>query len=520
MVVAWGAFFRVDYQCLGPWRKELLKVNPSIRTFLMSATFTDDTVKILKNIFSVSNQWLEIRCDSLRKEPRYILINNDSYECKKKRVLELVDLMPKPMILYVNSPYESNKWKDYLVENGYRNINAFTGETDAKERKNLIQKWSENEFEIMIATSAFGVGVDKSDVRSVLHLYVPNNPDAYYQELGRGGRDGLPCLSIMCIEKEDINKAYRHINKVLTTEKLWGRWWSMFKNPNTIWSGKEIVIFTSTKPKYSRSDYFEEGNETDEKWNINVILLLSRYNLIDIVAIDLDDENRYMFTINILNEVIMNDTDEAKMLLNTIREKESSKSIAAFSLMRDSILKARKVCWSSMFYDIYPLVSEYCGGCDEHEDVECDELFRFPLLTNVKATARELPDDIITMFSDTNEAIIISTESRKDIIEKYMPNIVIMHKEQGYDEKIIPTLMYMNFEEYRDLQERDNGFYISGLMMVIYSDNIEKAKKEYRIIKDNIIKGCKIIHVVNEDFNLSNISNRTITADIDGRILN
>ena len=49
----------------------------------------------------------------------------------------------------------------------------------------------------MIATSAFGVGVDKPDVRTVLHLYVPDGPDSYYQELGRGGRDGLQCLSIM-----------------------------------------------------------------------------------------------------------------------------------------------------------------------------------------------------------------------------------------------------------------------------------------------------------------------------------
>ena len=72
IVVEWGDFFRVDYQCLSPWRNELLKVTPEIRTFLLSATFQDDTVKILKRMFSEEGKWIEIRCDSLRKEPRFI----------------------------------------------------------------------------------------------------------------------------------------------------------------------------------------------------------------------------------------------------------------------------------------------------------------------------------------------------------------------------------------------------------------------------------------------------------------
>ena len=67
IVVEWGDFFRVDYQCLSPWRNELLKVTPEIRTFLLSATFQDDTVKILKRMFSEEGKWIEIRCDSLRK---------------------------------------------------------------------------------------------------------------------------------------------------------------------------------------------------------------------------------------------------------------------------------------------------------------------------------------------------------------------------------------------------------------------------------------------------------------------
>ena len=114
IVVAWGDFFRVDYQCLGPWRKELMRTNPDIKTFLLSATFKDDTVKTLKKIFSVGGKWIELRFDSLRKEPHYIMIMADGYKDKRRRTLSVVNLMPKPMILYVNAPYEAEKWKDYL----------------------------------------------------------------------------------------------------------------------------------------------------------------------------------------------------------------------------------------------------------------------------------------------------------------------------------------------------------------------------------------------------------------------
>ena len=66
IVVAWGDFFRVDYQCISPWRNELLKVNPELRTYLLSATYRDETVLSLKHLFAINNDWLEIRCDSLR----------------------------------------------------------------------------------------------------------------------------------------------------------------------------------------------------------------------------------------------------------------------------------------------------------------------------------------------------------------------------------------------------------------------------------------------------------------------
>ena len=85
IVVDWGSQFRVDYQCLESWRRLLLQSNPSIRTFLLSATYEKRSIDILKNLFSQGGKWIEVRCDALRHEPHYILINAKSYTDKKKR---------------------------------------------------------------------------------------------------------------------------------------------------------------------------------------------------------------------------------------------------------------------------------------------------------------------------------------------------------------------------------------------------------------------------------------------------
>lgn len=519
IVVAWGDFFRVDYQCLSPWRNELLKVNPDIRTFLLSATYRDDTVALLKQLFAIEDAWLEIRCDSLRKEPHFIFNKAKSYADKRKKIVEIVKLFPHPMILYVNAPYEAEKWKEYLEYQGFGNVHTFTGETTSDDRRNLIDAWVKNEYDLMIATSAFGVGVDKPDVRTVVHLYMPESPDTYYQELGRGGRDGLPCLSIMCIEEDDISNAFNHVSKVLTTDKFWGRWWSMYRNPNNQWQSGSIAIMASTKPNYNKINYFEEGNDTDEKWNINVLLLLNRKKQIKITGLDLDVQNRYIFTIKILNDVITQDTDEAKLVFERIREEESQKSQNAFSIIRNSVEKAGRLCWSEMFFETYPLVSECCPGCNCHENKIITETNRFPLVVDVSGPEKEISDEMKEFFSSTNEAVIITDELPNDLIQKYKPNVVVCESLEVVFEKDMPGINYINFQELSALQTHDDGFYISGLVMAIYSDDNDIAKSQYQIMYKYLNRNRYVIHATKTDFCVSSSTGKMLTEQVDGSVI-
>ena len=127
--------------------------------------------------------------------------------------------------------------------------------------------------------------------------------------------------------------------------------------------------------------------------------------------------------------------------------------MSAFSLMRNSIERESQYCWSSMFYDTYPLVSEYCPGCGQHEGVVCDVEERFPLLVQVKSPGKSLSTEMEEFFSETNEALLITNDARKVLLDYYKPDIVVSESKTGYDEAIKPNLIYLNYKELKTLKD-------------------------------------------------------------------
>src|SRR5207247_9665242 len=82
-------------------------------------------------------------------------------------------------------------------ERGYQRIERVTGEVSgASERRRIVHDWSEDRVDLVVATSAFGLGIDKADVRAVVHACVPESCARYYQEMGRAARDGHQGLAL------------------------------------------------------------------------------------------------------------------------------------------------------------------------------------------------------------------------------------------------------------------------------------------------------------------------------------
>ena len=134
------------------------------------------------------------------------------------------------------------------------------------------------------------------------------------------------------------------------------------------------------------------------------------------------------------------------------------------------------------------------------------------------------PEKIISaeakeFFADTNEALIIATNDLSDILRKYNPDVIVCDDDKRLKSTDNPEINMMNFAEFKDLQARDNGFYISGLIMAIYSCNEIAAQKQYHIIYRVLSKYKHVIHVADRDFCVSSSSGKSLSDVVSGTVI-
>ncbi len=122
---------------------------------------------------------------------------------KVAAVLDDVERSPKPGLLYVATRKATEVFADALAGRGGRAA-AYHGGLGARRRRELSSAFHEGDLDVVVATSAFGMGIDKADVRFVVHGAVPESVDEYYQEIGRAGRDGEPSSAVLHYRSEDL----------------------------------------------------------------------------------------------------------------------------------------------------------------------------------------------------------------------------------------------------------------------------------------------------------------------------
>lgn len=532
IVIEWGNFFRVDYQCLEPWRNNLYEKNSKLKTVLLSATYEKNTVKILQGMFATGDKWIEIRCDALRREPRFELVTAISFRDKNEKTRELLRCLPRPMIVYVMRPDQAEKVKEMAEDIGITNVETFTGKTKSDERSRIIDEWSENEFDIIVATSAFGVGVDKSDVRTVLHLYVPDNPNSYYQELGRGGRDGLPCLSVMCVYPDkDLESAFVMTDKVLGSDKILGRWDSMLNSHTSTRGIDYCTLDTSVKPNYNSVDYAEDTSTVDQKWNIYVILLLRRYNLIKILDMVVEPKTQvYFIRVSILDKRLLQITDQTKALIEEVRAKEWSKNEKDFKTMSRAVKQGKSMCWSEMFFNsTYSMVSEYCAGCDNHKNIVDSDPMRFELVKKIPAPTRRFSVELDNMFASSNEAILFSdidnTELIGRVINRGFSTVIINDEEQSSYFNLLNCISewtdvnLLGMNEFMRLVEHGDYYYFAGDAVVLYGNTEQDIYKKLSRIRKTLGTGeVRLLHVFREDIYCNEVS-KTVSSIVDGPVI-
>lgn len=280
VVSQWGNEFRPDFQAVAAIRRLLVRASPAgaaPRTILLTATLTQDGWRTLRVLFGTPS--LEfVAAVNLRPEPDYYVSTTADPASRESRVLETICFAPRPLILYTSLPEDADRWHDRLWQLGLRRLGKIHGETADTERRRLLTAWTSAEIDVMVATSAFGLGVDKADVRTVVHACVPETLDRYYQEVGRGGRDGRACVSLLIHAPADMGVA-RSLNeeRLVGLEKGLLRWRTMFHNAGRSEGSDTVLVRLDSVPAHLRST-----SRANAAWNLRTLLLMARAGLIEL----------------------------------------------------------------------------------------------------------------------------------------------------------------------------------------------------------------------------------------------
>ena len=262
LVTQWGRSFRPEFRTLADFRRDLLSRaqqygHDRAVTLLLSATLGAPEMKDLLSLFGEPGPVTPIVANALRSEPDIWIARSESTALRTERVLETLAHAPRPALLYLTSPKTANEWMARLREQGYVRIATVTGETDGNERARVLRDLrAESDgqaIDLVVATSAFGLGIDYSGIRTVVHACLPETVDRWYQETGRGGRDGSACAGFLLTAPGDVDEAESLATRILTSETASRRWKNLWNHRTSV-DGKSYLNLESTTG-VGRGDY-------------------------------------------------------------------------------------------------------------------------------------------------------------------------------------------------------------------------------------------------------------------------
>ena len=200
--------------------------------------------------------------------------------------------MPRPAILYVTEVSHAERWYKALREYGFRRLGLMTGSTSGEQRRKVVEDWREQRLDIVVGTSAFGLGIDNPNVRTVIHACIPETLDRFYQEVGRGGRSGHSSASIIIPVSEqgrnwrdDFSMA-RGLNqrRLLTVEVAHQRWSAMFNRQDSIYEGNGTFRLRVDGRPGMGEGYIDMEGETNTEWNVRTLTLMANAGMIELLG--------------------------------------------------------------------------------------------------------------------------------------------------------------------------------------------------------------------------------------------
>lgn len=197
-VSSWGHDFRPDYLRLGEVRGQL--GNPPVAA--LTATASPPVRDEIQQRLRMKDPLVLVRGFD-RPNIRLDVVRHLEERDKRRAVVEQVAELKGPGLLYAATRKDTETYAAELSEHGLRAAAYHAGRKQS-ERDDVHEQFLNDELDVVVATTAFGMGIDKPNVRFVIHADIPESLDAYYQEIGRSGRDGQPASAVLHYRPEDL----------------------------------------------------------------------------------------------------------------------------------------------------------------------------------------------------------------------------------------------------------------------------------------------------------------------------
>ena len=194
----WGQDFRPSYQHISEFRKTI----GNLPCLALTATATPKVVLDIKEKLGLSS--VRVFQKSYKRENIHIF--HEEISDKYQRMLSFLKINKISGIVYVRTRREAEELTAFLKEHDLQNVDFYHAGLSARERNEKQRKWQERNDFVLISTNAFGMGIDKDNVRFVIHYSPSSSVENYYQEIGRAGRDGQESYAFLLWNKQELGE--------------------------------------------------------------------------------------------------------------------------------------------------------------------------------------------------------------------------------------------------------------------------------------------------------------------------
>lgn len=394
----WGYDFRPSYLKIADFRALL----PQISVLALTATATPEVAKDIQHQLQFKTENIFQKSFS-RANLSYVVRRTDN---KSGELIHLLKKVPGSAVVYVRSRRRTKEIAEELLRNDIAADFYHAGlESEIKEFKQ--QQWKSGQCRVIVATNAFGMGIDKADVRVVAHLDLPNSPEEYYQEAGRAGRDEQRAYAVLLYSKADKTKLKKRISDTFPERRF----------------VKQVYEQLCT--------YLEvaEGDGYNSAFDFNISLFCQRFKLPALPthhALKLLEQSGYLY--------YLEEVDTQSRVFFTI-SREDLYSLTG-SQQEDEIVQTLLRSYTGLFSDYVFIDEEVVALRSKQPRQQVYERL-------IKLSKKH----IISYIPRKRTPMIIFTRAREDIKYLAIPRTVYEVRKRRYEHRILSILAYAESTE-------------------------------------------------------------------------